>query len=283
MPGRDRGIQVGVRRTGDAHHGRGAVLLVVGMDDEQTAKRVHIQRIGFERLIRHGEAHAQEIVDIATRVVRVQHRLIATAAEDVADDGARLGHDDGRRFVQLVGIVDVRGVRVERGERVDRGRHHTHRMRGAREGAHERTEVLPHHRAVVDVGDETVVLVLVRQFAVTQQPSDFKEVGLLAQLLDRIAAIAQNRVLAVDVRDFRFALRGGEETGVECDPAIIAQRGHHDAVRARRGFDHRQGEVLGFHTQIGCGHTRSLLTSSKSTAHYMACAFRYVGSVSKRA
>lgn len=102
-------------------------------------------------------------------------------------------------------------------------------MRGAREGAHERTEVLPHHRAVVDVGDETVVLVLVRQFAVTQQPSDFKEVGLLAQLLDRIATIAQNRVLAVDVRDFRFALRGGEETGVECDPAIIAQRGHHDA------------------------------------------------------
>ena len=78
-------------------------------------------------------------------------------------------------------------------------------MRGAREGAHERTEVLPHHRAVVDVGDETVVLVLVRQFAVTQQPSDFKEVGLLAQLLDRIATIAQNRVLAVDVRDFRFA------------------------------------------------------------------------------
>ena len=136
-------------------------------------------------------------------------------------------------------------------------------MRGAREGAHECTEVLPHHRAVVDVRDETVVLVLVRQFAVTQQPSDFKEVGLLAQLLDRIAAIAQNRVLAVDVRDFRFALRGGEETGVECDPAIIAQRGHHDAVRARRGFDHRQGEVLGFHTQIGCGHTRSLLTSQK--------------------
>mgnify|MGYP007129174869 CR=1 FL=1 len=33
---------------------------MVGMDDEQTAKRVHVQRIGFERLIRHGEAHAQE-------------------------------------------------------------------------------------------------------------------------------------------------------------------------------------------------------------------------------
>ena len=36
---------------------KGSVLLVVGMDDEQSAKRVHVQRIGFERLIRHGEAH----------------------------------------------------------------------------------------------------------------------------------------------------------------------------------------------------------------------------------
>ena len=38
---------------------------MVGMDDEQSAKRVHIQRIGVERLVRNGEAHAQEVIDIA--------------------------------------------------------------------------------------------------------------------------------------------------------------------------------------------------------------------------
>ena len=63
--GRDGGIQIGVCGTGDAYHRGGAVLLMVGMDDEQSAKRVHIQRIGVERLVRNGEAHAQEVIDIA--------------------------------------------------------------------------------------------------------------------------------------------------------------------------------------------------------------------------
>ncbi len=61
----DRGIQIRMRGTGDTHHGRGAVLLMVGVDDQQTAERVHVQRIGFERLVRHREAHAKEIIDIA--------------------------------------------------------------------------------------------------------------------------------------------------------------------------------------------------------------------------
>ncbi len=232
---------------------------MIGMDDQQSAERVHVQRIGIERLVRHREAHAQKIVHVTARIIRIQHRLIAATAENVADDGSRLRHDNGRGFVKLVGIVDIRGIRVEGGERVDRGRHHAHRMRGTREGAHESAEILPHHRTMVDVGDETVVLLLIRQFAVAQQPCDLKEIRLLAQLLDRVSAVAQNRVLAVDVGDFRFALRGRQKSGVKRDPAIITQRGYHDAVRACRGFDHRQGEVFGFHTQIGCSHTCTLL------------------------
>ena len=77
-----------------------------------------------------------------------------------------------------------------------------------------------------------------------QQPGDFKEIGFFAQLLDGIASISQNRVLAVDVGDLRFALRSGQEARIERDPAIVVQRGYHDAVRACRGLDHRQGEVL---------------------------------------
>ena len=82
----------------------------------------------------------------------------------------------------------------------------------------------PTHRTMVDVGNETVVLLPIRQFAVAQQPCDLKEVGLLAQLLDRVSTVAQNRVLAVDVGDFRFALRGRQKSGVKRDPAIITQR-----------------------------------------------------------
>ena len=144
-------------------------LLMVGVDDEQTSKRVHIERIGFELLIRHGEAHAQEIVDIAARVIRIEHRLVTAAAQDVADDRARLRHDDRRRLVKLVGVAYVGRVRVERRERVDRRRHDAHRLRLARERPHEGAEILADHRMVVDVVDEPLVLRGRGQFAVTQQ------------------------------------------------------------------------------------------------------------------
>ena len=101
---------------------------MVGMDDEQTAERVHVQRVGIEPLVWHGEAHAQEIVDVAAGEVRVEHRLIAAAPENVADHRARLRHDDLRGLIQLVGVGDVGGVGVERRKRVHRRSEHAHRM-----------------------------------------------------------------------------------------------------------------------------------------------------------
>ncbi|WP_459252826.1 hypothetical protein [Bifidobacterium longum] len=43
-------------------------------------------------------------------------------------------------------------------------------------------------------------------------------------------------MLAVDVGDFRFALCGGEESGIERYPAVIAQLGNDDAIRPALAF-----------------------------------------------
>ena len=232
---------------------------MIGVNNQQTAQSMHIQRVRFERLVRHSEAHAQEVVHIATRVIGVQHRLIATTAEDVRHNRAGLGHDDLGGLIELVGVGDIGGVRIERGQRIDGGGKHAHRMSGARERTHEGTEVFANHRLVIDVRAELLILSPARQLAMAQQPRHFQKIGVLAQLLDGVATVAQNRMLAVDVGDFRFALCSGEESGVERYPAVITQLGNDDAIRPRTSLHHGQVELVRIDIKLCRCHSRTFL------------------------
>src|SRR5262249_33168456 len=59
-----------------------------------------------------------------------------------------------------------------------------------------------------------VVFLLGRQLAVHQQVGDFEVVGTLGQLLDRIAAVLEDALVAVDVGDGGPARRGVDEPRV---------------------------------------------------------------------
>ena len=77
-----------------------------------------------------------------------------------------------------------------------------------------RLDVLVHERVVGDLVHPGVVLVLGRQGAVDQQVGDLEEVGLLGQLLDRVAPVLQDALLAVDVGHGAAARGGVDEAGV---------------------------------------------------------------------
>ena len=97
---------------------------------------------------------------------------------------------------------------IERRERADRAEQHPHRVRVVAEALEE----LRH--ALVDVGvDAHVVLppascVRGRQLPLEQQVGDLEEARLLGDLLDRVAAVAEDPRVAVDVGD-RAPARGG--------------------------------------------------------------------------
>src|SRR6266852_2103809 len=69
------------------------------------------------------------------------------------------------------------------------------------EAAEERRNLLVHHRVMGDVGDELHFLLRRRQFAVEQEVGDLEEIALVGQFLDRIAAIHQDALVAVDIGD----------------------------------------------------------------------------------
>ena len=108
----------------------------------------------------------------------------------------------------LLGIVDVGEVVIEGGERADRAAHDGHGMRVAAEAGEEARHLLVHHGVARDGVTEGFELDLGRQLAVEQQVAHLDEIGVLRQLLDRVAAVEQHALVAVDVGDLGRAIGG---------------------------------------------------------------------------
>src|SRR3546814_9815341 len=64
------------------------------------------------------------------------------------------------------------------------------------------------HRVIGDGLLEVGLLLLTRQLAVQQKIADVHEVALLGQFLDRITAVQQNALVAIDEGDLRFTGAG---------------------------------------------------------------------------
>ncbi len=71
----------------------------------------------------------------------------------------------------------------------------------ARKAVEEPLEVLVQQGVPLDLVGELGQLLLIRQLTVDQQIADFDEGRLLGKLLNRVAAVAQDARVAVDVGD----------------------------------------------------------------------------------
>ena len=108
-----------------------------------------------------------------------------------------------------------------------------------RQRREEPLEVLVQERVMTDLVVELGELVGRRELAVHQQPCDLEVRRVLGELFDRIAAVAEDALLAVDVRD--RGARGGrvDEAVVERgETGLAGERREVDArVALRRGMD----------------------------------------------
>ena len=122
---------------------------------------------------------------------------------------------------------------------------HRHRVGVAAEAAEEVRHLLVQHGVVGDAALEVLELGGGRQLAVEQQVGDLEEVRLLGQLLDRVAAVEQLALVAVDVGDGALAGAGRGIAGVEGeDAAFGVEAADVDDVGADGALVDRQLEVL---------------------------------------
>ena len=263
--GSNRGVRVSVCAT-DRTSGRGrAVLLVVSVEDEQDVERPHDGRVGLVLVLGDLEHHRQEVV--RERQVVLGEHVGHTDREAVAgsSEGRQLGDQASDLQHAVRWVFDVLRLGVEGRHRSQARDEHAHRVRIEVEAVDEAAaEVLVRVRVVGDVVDPLVVLATVGQLAVDEQVRDLEVRRLLSELLDRVPAVAQDALVALDLGDRAQAGRGrGVARVVEPQARqVVFPLGAVDTAVDDRNLERLAGAVVG--DRDGIGHRKSFVGSKWS-------------------
>ena len=202
--------------------------------------------------------HVEEVGGIRQIVVRVVERQSDRESVGHRGEGRRLGDQAQDLAFALGRIVDVLGAVVERSERGQCRDEHPHRVGVVVEAVDEPlAHVLVDEGVVRDVADPCVELRLVRELAVQQQIGDLEIRRLLGELLDRVAAVAQDAGFTVEIGDRRLARRRREVGRV-----VAVQRRVEFTQRRRREHPTFDGDRDGLSGAVvgdgdGVGHVAS--------------------------
>ncbi len=129
--GRGRGrrrVGVGVRGADDPHGGGRAVLLVVGVQDEQHVERMGEHGVGLEAGLGDLPHHREEVGAEVERVVRVDEGHADAEAVGGCGEGRHLRDQPDDLLLTGLLVEDALGVQVEGGKRGDGGDEHAHRV-----------------------------------------------------------------------------------------------------------------------------------------------------------
>jgi len=127
-------------------------------------------------------------------------------------------------------VIDVQRVVIEGGQGTDHAAHDGHRVGIAAETVEEGLQLLMNHGVVLDGADELGLFFLARQFAIEQQVAGFQVVRLLGELLDGVAAVQQDALIAVDIGDLLLARGGRHEARIKGEPTRGGQAPHIDYI-----------------------------------------------------
>ena len=230
--GADAGKRVGAGGACQTHRGGGSVLLVVRVQHEDAVHGLGVDRVDLVGLARVAEHHVEEVLCIVQVVARVVERLADIVLVGHGRDGRHLGDQANGADLAVLRLGDVQVVMVERRQAANHAAHDRHRVGVATEPLEEVGDLLVDHGVVAHPVLEVLVLLFVRQFTEQQGVAELDEVGVLGQLLDRVAAVQQHAVGAIDVGDAGFAGRGGQEAGVEGKEAFRSESAHVNDVGA---------------------------------------------------
>ena len=230
------------------HRAGGAILLVVGVEDEEQVQRAHRHRVGAVGLGRHREHHVEEVRAVVEIVARVDEGVPDALLVGERGEGGQLAHQARDGDVPIFVGLRVERVRIVGRERGHHGGEDRHRVRRHRVAVEEPAHVLVDHGMAGEEPRELLQLRSIRQAPVDEQVGRLDEAAPLAQLLDGDSAVAQDPLLTVEERD--RALRGGRvhERGIERHHAgLRAQVLDVDPFLALGAGDHRELEVLAVH------------------------------------
>ena len=250
--GGNTGKRVGPRRRGQPHRRGRGVLLVVRMQREDPVHRAAQDRVDLVIFSRDRKAHAQEIRGIIDVIPGIHERLADCVFIGHRSDGRHLGDQADRGDFALPGVVDVGRVVIEGGKRPHDAHHDRHRMGVAAESPEQKVHLFVDHRVICHPAFEILKFVRRRQFAVKQKIANLQKMRFLGQLVDRIAAMQQLALFAVDEGDRGIAGRRRSEARIiGKDIGLPIKLADVDHVRAAGRRQDRQVDFLSVEGQFG--------------------------------
>ena len=187
---------------------------MVGVQDEQHVQRMLEDRVRLVLELRRLPHHVEEVAGVRQVVVRVGVAHADRVPVRERGECRDLRDQAGDLEPAYLLVVDRLGLGIERRECTDRADQNAHRVRVMMEAVDELLDVLVDERVVRDVVLPGCELLLVGELAVDQQVGHLEERALLGQLVDRIAAVAQDPGGAIDEGHRAAAARGVRERRV---------------------------------------------------------------------
>src|SRR6266566_4298253 len=242
--GRGIGIDVGAA---DAPDGvGGAVLLVVGMKDEENVESAFQGWVRPVLRFGGGKEHVQKVARIAEVVVRIDERHAQSMTIRECSDRRNLPDETIRLLLARLDAEDVFCVVIESGKRGNRGDHHAHGMGVVMKAVEKLLDAFVDESVMRDVIGPILQLRRRGQFAMQEQIRGFQIGAFFREVFDGIAAITQDAGVPIDVGNLADAGGGVVEGRVIAHhPEIfwvdfdLAEVGGTDGIV-------RDGDLVGF-------------------------------------
>ena len=150
------------------------------------------------------EHHIKKILAIRELILRIHKGLANIIFIAPCRDGGHFGEQSIGRNFPMTRVVDIQRIVIKRRQRAHHTHHHRHRMRVTTETAVKIIDLLMQHGVIAHRAEKLFLLRGIRQIAVQQQITGLKKIGILGQLLDRVASVVQQTALTVDEGNTRI-------------------------------------------------------------------------------
>ena len=225
-------VKVGLRTAHHTHGRSGAVLFMVGVNNQERVQGLFHDRIRVVRTSLAAEHHVQEVTAVTAFGFRVHERFADACLVREGGDGANLGNKAcGREFECARDVFVVVEARGEKTHGVHHGTENAHGVRSRRHFPKEVQQVFVQQGVFGQKCAEMAELFLVWKFTVNQEPCRFGEGSLFGQVFDGVTSVAENTMFAIHIRDGTLGATGIQVAVVErYEAGILAEFAHVKAV-----------------------------------------------------
>ena len=227
---------------------------MVGVEDKKFVERIFYDGIHLVRRSRQPKHHLEEVAAVAQVVRGVDRRVPHVVLVRLRSQCRQLGDEAVHGPLNVDdGPVGVLRFRIERAEARDHRTQHPHWVSTLRKRLEEAIHILVHQRVVGNAILERIELLRRGQLSINQEKSDLKKGCVFRELINAVATVMQDAILAVEKCDGALGRSRVFVAQIQGDiPCLTPQVGDVDGLLVLASRDYGEFVFLAFQDDARC-------------------------------